>query len=130
VVKDQVPTATHAQIRVSVYEPALPEVHVSKPGGGGGTIKSSSGAAQASSSSHSSAALKEVPVSANGDIRARWARINEESDGASVNVAGTGSEVNTEGLMEWVCRVDAGSGVDLKLGWEVNVPKGFMWKQT
>jgi len=38
-------------------------------------------------------------------------------------------EVNTEGFMEWICRVDASSSLDLKLGWEVSVPKGFAVQQ-
>jgi len=125
VVKDQVPISTHAQIRVTVFDPQLPEVHSSKAGGG--TIKASS-AANASAGSSSASALKEVVVGGNGDVRARWARTSEESEG--MNVAGSnGGDVNTEGLMEWICRVDANSAVDLKLGWEVNVPKGFKWRQ-
>jgi len=128
IVKDQVPVSTHAQIKVMVFEPQLPEIQSSKPGGG--TIKASSSAAQGSSNSSSAAALKEVTVNGSNDVRARWARINEESDDAGANASGSGGEVNTEGLVEWICKVDANTGIDLKLGWEVNVPKGFNWRQT
>jgi hypothetical protein len=109
IVKDQVPISTDAQIKVNVLEPALPEVKM--------------GWSRPTKDIRSTIALNEVIISGNKDLRARWTRSNEDDE------ATQGSEVNAEGLMEWICRVEPNSSIELKLGWEVNVPKGFKWSQ-
>jgi hypothetical protein len=114
IVKDQVPVSTNAQIKVNVSDPTLPELQAS----GGKTLSDTS----------SSTGSKEVAISGNNNVRARWVRVNEDNDAFTDTSAGN-VEVNTEGLMEWICRVEANSTLDLKLSWEVNVPKGFKWKQ-
>jgi hypothetical protein len=121
IVKDQVPTSTNEQIKVNVFEPALPELQTSGKGTSNAQAKPTSG--------------KEVVVNGykDKDVRARWARANEDDEDSTsndaLNVAGLDGEVNTEGFMEWICRVDASSSLDLKLGWEVSVPKGFAVQQ-
>jgi len=113
IVKDQVHISTNAQIKVNVIEPALPELQT--------------GANKSGIENKSNAASKDVAVAGNKDVSARWCRTNEDEE-MDAGVAGL-VEVNTEGLMEWICRVEPNSSLDLKLGWEVNVPKGFKWRQ-
>jgi hypothetical protein len=114
IVKDQVPVSTNAKIKVNVLEPTLPELLA--------------GASKSGLDATSSTASKEVAISGNKDVRARWVRVNEDDDAFAEASLGK-VEVNMQGLTEWVCRVEASSNLDLKLGWEVNVPKGFKWKQ-
>ncbi|CUA67725.1 hypothetical protein RSOLAG22IIIB_13544 [Rhizoctonia solani] len=44
-------------------------------------------------------------------VRARWAS----------------SDIGGEGAIEWLCAIVAGDEMELKLGWEVNVPEGTSW---
>lgn len=101
VVRDLIPISSDARIKINVNEPAgLPEIGLAGAG-------------------------REVAVGPNGttgkDIKARWVPVGEED--------GEGSgEPNDEGILEWICRVEAGASVDLTLNWEVNVPKDLKWK--
>ena len=108
IVKDQVPISQHAQIKVNVLEPNLPEIQ------------------SQNQTDSSNSALKEVSISGNKEVKARWARVNDEEDISNVGASG---EVNSEGILEWICALESNSSLDLKLNWEVNVPKGFKWKQ-
>jgi hypothetical protein len=81
---------------VNVLEPTLPELQA--------------GANKTGSDAQSNVALKEVTLPDNKDIRARWTRTNEDDESARTS---GGGEVNMEGLMEWICRVDPNSSIDL-----------------
>ncbi|CAE6494150.1 unnamed protein product [Rhizoctonia solani] len=44
-------------------------------------------------------------------VKARWAPPN----------------IGGEGAIEWVCAINAGEEIELKLGWEINAPEGTKW---
>jgi len=130
-VKDRVPVSTHAQIKVNVHTPALPDLQV---GTGKKGVQTSSGAAS-----------KEIAVTGTESgsrnvVVARWSPANDDganeaSDSVTESATSVGGKgagpVNTEGFMEWICRnMEPGSSLDLELGWEVTVPKGMRWKQA
>jgi len=114
---DQVPVSTNEAIKVRVFEPSLLDIPTTKGNAskGGTDVQSIVG--------------EEVVVDGykEGSVRARWGRVNEDQD--AIGAGAASGEVNTQGLMEWVCRVEANSSLDLKLGWVVTVPKDFLLQQ-
>ncbi|KAG9037268.1 hypothetical protein FRB95_006211 [Tulasnella sp. JGI-2019a] len=73
---------------------------------------------------------KEVAVAPG--VKARWAikgRVEDE-DSASTSGSASGggpSGVEDEGVVEWLCDVEAGKSIDLTLAWDVVAPAGKNW---
>ncbi|KAG9035842.1 hypothetical protein FRB95_010436 [Tulasnella sp. JGI-2019a] len=62
---------------------------------------------------------KEVDVSTG--VKARWAIRNGQDEEES-------GGVEEEGVVEWVCDLDAGKSVDLALAWDLTLPIGQSWE--
>ncbi|KAG9037274.1 hypothetical protein FRB95_006217 [Tulasnella sp. JGI-2019a] len=73
---------------------------------------------------------KEVTVAPG--VKARWAikGRDEEEDSASASGSVSGgvtSGVEDEGVVEWLCDLEAGKSIDLTLAWDVTVSTGKNW---
>ncbi|KAG9017772.1 hypothetical protein FRB93_004583 [Tulasnella sp. JGI-2019a] len=62
---------------------------------------------------------KEVDIATG--VKARWAFRGDRDEGG-------GGGVEEEGVIEWVCDLDAGKSVDLALAWDLILPAGQNWE--
>ena len=96
----KVPVTTDARIKVNLVEPAP----LSAPGGKG------------------------APAPVSKGVVVRWVQKDDDLDSAATNASSSPGAGDTgEGMLEWVCRMDAGQSLDMNLAWEVVAPQGLSW---
>ena len=102
IVKDQVPISSDARITVAVTQPALPD---------------------RANTTDKITPPKEIVIRnvKGGTINARWAPLNDENEVG---------EANSDGFVEWICRMESSSSTDLNLSWDVTAPKGLKWSKA
>ncbi|KAG8881263.1 hypothetical protein FRB98_004449 [Tulasnella sp. 332] len=61
---------------------------------------------------------KEIDITAG--VKARWSHKGQGEEG-------TGGGVEEEGVVEWVCDLDAGKSIDLALAYDLILPSGQTW---
>lgn len=108
-VRDQIPISSDQRLKVSIIEPSgleFPGRNTITSGGSGEKIT----------------LPKELKI-AKG-VSVRWKVGDDEvSDTAST----LGADGAREGILEWVCDIDAGKTTELNLAWDVNTPTGLNW---
>ena len=119
-IREQIPVSRDARFKVVLLEPkALAQAN-------GGTM----------SASASMLGLSNGPAGylVSAGVRVRWVPLKELTADEIMGEGTNGSEVanaeSAQGLLEWVCEVDAGASVDVALVYEVSAPAGVNWSQN
>ena len=108
VVKEQIPVSHDARIKVSLVEP-----------------RALATAQKTSVSSSGVQVLKGVQV--------KWVPRGEDTNISAKSIGSlttSNEEIDAEsaqGMLEWICEIEPGVGIDLLLGWEVSAPASVGW---
>ena len=107
-VREQIPVSSDQRLKVVLVEPADLDF------AGRNTI----------SASTSSTSEKPKELKIGKGVTVRWKVSEAElADESSI----PGADGAREGILEWVCELDAGQSTDLTLAWDVTAPSGLNW---
>ena len=125
-VREQLPVSRNAKIRVTLVEPKALALRI--------------GPNPATSQLTINVANEPVGYLVSEGVWARWVPLKEQSgndlaaDNAITDIVKGKSSADdnaesAQGMLEWVCKIDAGADADVVLAYEVSVPAGTNWSQ-
>ena len=125
-VREHLPVSRNAKIKVILIEPKALAQRI--------------GPTSAASQSMVNVANGPTGYLVSEGLRARWVPLKEQTGddlatgGSNTGITGgkDSEEIDAEsaqGLLEWICEIDAGASVDVVLAYEISAPAGTNWTQ-